>query len=330
MLSPFLDILLLVISYVSLFVLRKVVLSSMKHSILSRATGFIAGWLFLFCLLDWFLNFVLITILAVTENVYLFYNLFFMLLVIVVGLRIALHPPEGFEVDDVKDFLRESLLFNNYLRRKDAESREEYDRFIVEMTHRETSDKPIELLSPRKRAKEQNRFAGITTESIGQEKNQKVTEKIRRETDKLRTGETIDITDIFRIELMNNENHRYLGKLNEFIIDPGKKTFSMRLSFPDSMTIDEKNEKQMNGLIGELYEMLQILQSEQWLQPYTPYFRTITLRVAHSVWGDLGNVTARDLFTISISLANLRRHDGRIMPMDSLKKIATIEYNSFG
>jgi hypothetical protein len=56
----------------------------------------------------------------------------------------------------------------------------------------------------------------------------------------------------------------------------------------------------------------------------------MTLKVAHSVWGDLGSVTAQDLLTISISLANLRRHDGRIMPLDSLKKIATIEYHSFG
>jgi len=328
MLSPIADLILLVISYVSLFVLRRMVLSSMKHSFLSRATGFIAGWLFLFCFFDWFLNFVLITIQAVNENVYLFYNLFFMLLVMVVGLRIALHPPEGFEVDDVKDFLRESLLFNNYLRRKDAEFREDFNRFIVEKTHRETSNKPIEHLLPRERTVEQNRFAGITAESIGQEKDEKVTEKVRRETDGLRKGETIDITDVFRIELMNNENHHYLANLHEFIIDPSGKTLTMRLSLPDTLQIDAKNEKQMSGLIGELYEMLQILQSQHWLQPYTPYFRTMTLRVAHSVWGDLGSVTLRDLLTIKISLANLRRHDGRIMPADSLKKIATIEYHA--
>ncbi len=328
MLSPIADIILLVISYASLFVLRRIVLSSMKHSLLSRATGFIAGWSLLFCLLDWFLNFVLITIQAVNENVYLFYNLFFMLLVFIVGLRIALHPPEAFEVDDVKDFLRESLLFNNYLRRKDAEFREEYNRFIVEKTHRETSNKPIEHLLHREHAVKKNRLANITAESIDQEKGDKVTEKVRRETDGLRKGETIDITDIFRIELMNNENQRYLAKLREFIIDPSRKTFTMRLSLPDTLAIDEKNEKQMSGLIGELYEMLQILQSENWLQPYTPYFRTLTIKVAHSVWGDLGTVTAQDLLTISISLANLRRHDGRIMPADSLKKIATIEYHS--
>jgi hypothetical protein len=302
----------------------------MKHSLPSRATGFIAGWLFLFCLLDWFLNFVLITIKAVNENVYLFYDLFFMLLVFIVGLRIALHPPEGFDVDDVKDFLRESLLFNNYLRRKDAEFREEYDRFIVEKTHGETSKKPIEHLLLREHAVKKNRIANITAESIGQEKGERLTEKVRRETDELRKGETIDITDVFRIELMNNENHQYLANLHKFIIDPSRKTLTMRLSLPDTLAIDEKNEKQMSGLIGEFYEMLQILQSEHWLQPYTPYFRTMKLKVTHSVWGDLGRVTVQDLLTISISLANLRRHDGRIMPLDSLKKIAAIEYHSIG
>jgi hypothetical protein len=129
---------------------------------------------------------------------------------------------------------------------------------------------------------------------------------------------------------MNNDFHRYLAKLRELIIDPSRKTFTMRLSLPDTLQIDVKNEKQMSALIGELYEMLQILQSEQWLQPYTPFFRTMSLKVAYSVWGDLGNLTAQDLLTISISLANLRRHEGRIMPMDSLKKIATIEYHAFG
>lgn len=327
MLSPIADIILLVVSYVLLFVLRKVVLRSLKHSFLSRTTGFLASWLFLFCIIDWFLNFVLITVQAVNGNVYLFYNLFYMLLVFIVGLRIALHPLEAFHVDDVKDFLRESLLFNNFLRRKDAESKEEYDRFIVEKTHRETSNKPIERLLHREHVVEKNRFAGITAESIDQEKGEKITAKVRRETDGLRKGETIDKTDVFRIELMNNDFHRYLAKLRELIIDPSRKTFTMRLSLPDTLQIDVKNEKQMSALIGELYEMLQILQSKQWLQPYTPFFRTMSLKVAYSVWGDLGNLTAQDLLTISISLANLRRHEGRIMPMDSLKKIATIEYH---
>lgn len=330
MLSPVSDIILILISYVSLFVLRRIVLSSMKHSLVSRATGFIASSLFLFCLLDWFLNFVLITIQAVNENVYLFYNLFFMLLVMVVGLRIVLHPLEAFHVDDVKDFLRESLLFNNYLRRKDAEFREEYDRFIVEKTHHETSKKPIEHLLSREPAVKKNRSADITAESIDQERGEKISEKVRRETDGLRKGETIDMTDVFRIELMKNEAHRYLASLREFIIDPSRKTFTMRLPLPDTLQIDVKNENQMSSLIGELYEMLQVLQSEHWLLPYTAYFKTLTLRVSCSVWGDLGVVTSQDLLTISISLANLRRHDGRIMPADSLKKIATIEYHSVG
>jgi hypothetical protein len=299
----------------------------MEHSRVTRAIGFVTGWFLVFCLLDWFLNFVLITVQAVNENVYLFYFLFMMLLVMVVGLRVSLHPPEGLEVSEVKDFLRESLFFNNYVRRKDAEFREEYNRFIMQKIHRETSDKPMDDVLFQTPGVMENRFENNSTESTDKEEREVHTEKVSLAADGLKKGETIDASDVFRVQLMNNEKHRYLSNLNEFIIDPAGKIFTIRLSLPDTLQIDEKNERQMNGLIGELYEMLQLLQSRQWLQPYTQYFRTIRLKVSHSKWGELGSVSTNELLTISFSLANLRRYDGMNMPGDSIKKIAAIEYH---
>jgi hypothetical protein len=110
MVSPIIDILLFLSSYGSLFVLRKSVESSKTHPPLLRAFGFVVGCILLLSVLDWAFNFAFISYQAITENVYLFYTLFAMLLVMVVALRAVLHPLESFEVAEVKDFLRESLL----------------------------------------------------------------------------------------------------------------------------------------------------------------------------------------------------------------------------
>ena len=324
MVSPIIDILLFLSSYVSLFVLRRLVDSSRSHPLALRALGFAAGGILLFSVFDWFFNFVFISYQAVTEDVYLFYRLFAMLLVMVVALRAVLHPLESFEVAEVKDFLRESLLFNNYHRRKDAEFREEYTRHLVQKIHRETSDIPIQEILPQRKEREENKFGNITAEFLAQEKAGEIEKKVKNATEGLRRGETLEAADLFRIELMANTDHPYLGLLNEFIIDPAKKVFTVRLPLPDTLQVDAGDEKQIHDLIGRAYVMLQVLLSLPWLQPFTPFFNKVVLNVFHAVWSDLGEVSRRELFTISISLADLRRYHGRIMQIDSLKRIASI------
>ena len=324
MVSPVLDILLFLSSYLTLFILRKSVEKAGVHPPVLRVVGFTAGSVLILSVFDWVFNFIFITYQAVTENVYLFYTLFSMLLVIVVALRAMLHPLESFEIDEVKDFLRESLLFNNYLRRKDVEFREEYNSYIVRKTHRETSNRPIEEILPQHQEKKENRFDDITPESIERVQREKLTKKIRAATEGLRKGETLDASDPFRIELMANTDHPYMVLLNEFIIDPRKKIFTIRLPLPDTFQIDAGDEKQLNELIGDLYVMVQMLYSQSWLQPFTPFFKTITLNTLQSIWDDLGTVSVRQLLTISLSISDLHRYQGNIMPPDSVKRIASI------
>jgi hypothetical protein len=215
-------------------------------------------------------------------------------------------------------------LFNNYHRRRDAEFREEYTRHMVRKIHRETSDKPFHEILPEQKKKEENRIGNITAEFIDQEKAKRLTEKVRWETEGLRRGEVLDATDPFRIELMSNTDHSYLTLLNDFSIDPAKKTLTIRLPLPDIFQIDASDEKRLNDLIDQVYTMLQLLASQAWLQPFTPFFRIIILKVFHSVWSDLGTVSVRELLTISISLADLRRYHGSTMHASLLKKIASI------
>ena len=324
MVSPIFDIVLFLSSYVSLFILRKSVERLETHPPILRVFGFAAGCVLLLSISDWVFNFAFITYQAVTDNVYLFYTLFAMLLVMVVALRAVLHPLDSFEVVEVKDFLRESLLFHNYHRRKDADFQEEYNRHIVRKIHRETSDIPIQEILPEKKKREENRFGNITAEVIEQDKAKRLAEQVRKVTEGLRRGEVLDATDPFRIELMSKAGHPYLTLLNEFTIDPAKKIFTIRLPLPDILQVDANDEEQLDDIIGNACVMLQLLVAQSWLQPFIPFFSTVILTVFHTVWGDLGTVSVRELLTISIFVADLRRYQGSRMNAGSFRKIASI------
>jgi hypothetical protein len=326
MATPVLDIIFFVGSYVVLLYLRQTVMSMGTHTIPLRILGFVCSWLLLFSVFDWFLNFILMVIVGVGGQPLIFYRCFAMLLVMVVALRLALSPPEGLEVHDVLDFLRESVFFNNYIRRKDSDFREEYNRMNVRKIHEGASDKPIEKILPSRLKKKENRFVGVTTEMIDKDRQDKLTTKVREGTEGLRKGEVYTPEDAFRLELMNSMGHEYFPRLKDFKIDPSEKTFSMLLPLPDILEIDPSNEKQMNTIIAELYQIAQVLQSQVWLQPYTPYFKMMKIHTMHSIWDDLGRVHTHHLLTITFSLSDLRRHDEKLMPADSIKRFAKIEY----
>ena len=324
MVSPFVDIILFVGSYVCLFLLRRSLDGASGQPLFARILGFLAAWLALFSVCDWAFNSVSIIYRAATENVYLFYNALAMLLVDIVALRTALNPLPGFETPEVRDFMRESLLFHNYLRHRDAEFQEAYDRHIMKEIHRETSGTPFEEIVPAAEIPKPVRPVDVGSVPFAQSKEEHNAKKVRKLTEGLRKGEVFDATDTFRIALLVNEDHPHLRLLDEFTIDPRGRVFSMRLPLPDTYLVDKGNEKQMNDIVADLYLMLQVLQSLPWLQPFTPYFETIVLRVRHSEWNDLGTVTSRELLTFTIKLSDLRRHETNIMSGDAVRRIASI------
>ena len=327
MLSPLADIVSIVVCYLLLFLLQKEVVHTEEHSLPYRVTGFLCAWGLCFLLFDWFLNIVLVCIRMFTGGGMLLMILTFQLLITGGGIRAYPNPLPGLDFDDVKDFFHDSLFFNNYLRRRDSELKEELDRFVVQNIHRETSNTPVEDIFPQERPPKEKRFEDSSSEFLEREKERAAAGKIGRSTELLRKGETVNMSDDFRIKLMNNPHHPYLPKLDEFVVDPARKTLTMRLPLPDTLRIDIASEKEINDLIGDLYLMLLVLLSEKWLLPYTPFFQNMVVRVQRSVWGELGNVTLHDLLTISLSIRDLRRYEGQIMPADSVKQIAAIEYH---
>ena len=248
------------------------------------------------------------------------YAIVFLLIVLIVVIRLYVYYEDSMDLGEMKNFLRDALVFRNYVRRKDHELREEIDRHEVHRIYREVTNKE---LTPDVTATPFDRYSPPLSKDRTPE--QKVVRQIHAENVRgLELRKRIDVTEAFQLELMGNKAHPYIPLLNNMIIDGKTSTLSFEIVLPVEQQLrrDEPNAK--HRTIERMYEFLVILTSLPWFSRYDQYTRTITAMLMQTGLNDEAKEVWNEMVRFEVSLQKMRARGTKITPASEIEKMANI------
>ncbi len=250
------------------------------------------------------------------------YAVVFLLIVLIVVIRLYVYYEDSMDLGEMKNFLRDALVFRNYVRRKDHELREEMDRHELHRIYKEVTNK--ELTADVTATAYDYRSPPLSKDRTPE---QKISHRLHADhLQQLAAGKEIDATETFRLELMGNKAHQYLPLISDVFVDGTASTLSFSVVLPVEQQLrwNEPNAKQR--IIERMYEFLVILTSLPWFSKYERYTRTITATLVQTDLNDEAKEVSKELVQFEISLSTMRARGTKITPSSEIEKMATISF----
>jgi len=225
--------------------------------------------------------------------------------------------------DHVYPFIRTSLVFANYyaneedlfLQLEKKKIRDIYKETSgQELIEREKIKKELPHLDPETALKELEEFRSQPFQSA----------QLNDDIALLKNGETVDITDTFKINTFRKQRGGLSEHCSEMRIHPAEKCLSFNVRFTQ-LTIDATLSPELLFRVNqELHELLQMLVIEIWLKPFLAFFDKISVKCYRTVSDSFGLPQWVAFMKVEIALQDLRTREGKDFRMTDLHTIAAI------
>lgn len=306
---PILSAIIFTFIFVDWFILR-ILMRKWKSHPLSMAHSAFAGilsWLLLISLIIWF-GIILSTLwkilfsYAVKELILLVVNS------IVTGIIIMIFIPYKYElqIDDMWDFIRESLLFRRSAQKK-------IDLFNT-----------IETTRKRRAIKYRSGVEAVEREALRSELNKE--KEIERHISFLKQGTTVDISDLWKLQSKTHAEQSIYTKINEVKIEPYQKRIRMIADFPDLKRDKLKDEMYILKFNRDVYDFLQSLRYEGWLKKYWQFFETFYLICRILKTNEEGTDIYYPFMKVVMSVSTLVELEGKYFNPRKLGEVADIVF----
>lgn len=305
-----------------LFYTRRSLERHPSHSLTLRLVIGIVAWWLAATMAIFGISLFALTVAFFTGDADAGYAIVFLLIVLIVVIRLYVYYEDSMDLGEMKNFLRDALVFRNYVRRKDHELREEIDRHEVHRIYREVTNKE---LTPDVTATPFDRYSPPLSKDRTPE--QKVVRQLHAENVRgLELRNRIDVTEAFQLELMGNKAHRYLPLVNNLYLDGKTSTLSYSIILPleERVRRDEPNARQR--VVERMYESIVILTSFPWFNTYAPYTRRIVVTLYQTGLNDEVREELQEEVRFEIPLAKIRMRGTKITPASEIEKIANISF----
>ena len=323
---PFpIDVLGFVGIYAVLMLLYHAILSSDTHSIGIRILSSLLSYVISFFFLNMVFHFLRLLYLLFNDATAIL-GFFFLMVAALLTYRIYNINPEKYMIHEMLNFVRTSLTFGNYFRLRDVDTQEQIGTHKMKKIYEEVHGKPFTeevIATPFDR--QVTTFKKVTLEEL-QEKKRKYPPEYFEEVAQLKSKRTTDVSVSFRFQLLDNRSHSFLSLMDHFQIDPVSRILSISVIFPVDKTIPFRTRPDQVRLTVRVYESLQILISQEWLDLYVPFFNLISVSCLQKEFSDTMSETVHPLMTFTISHHNLLIRASRITTETELSKIAEIRY----
>ena len=225
-----------------------------------------------------------------------------------------------------QEFFVHSLLFRGFEFRK-TDIFLELEQKKIRDIHRETSNEPFPELESKKN------FLFVNQDTLKQELSQLKSQPIRsrhfhEEMLRLKNGETVDISESWKMNTMRKSSHELYAQVSDVYIDASKKSLSFRLAFPEFTEEHLKNKQLEYRLKQNLYDFLQAMCSEEWLKPYRRFYHTIVFTCHGTQVGDFGTLHPHPFMKIEIAVSEIMKREGQFFDAGQLQTISKVEFNN--
>jgi len=313
--------------YFVMMMLYNAMNQSNTHSLLVRLLAALLAYSIIFFLLDYFLNFGLLTYEFFTATQYM-NGFLWIVMSFFTGFLVRWYVlrPEKFMVDEMKNFIWISLTFGNYFRLKDVDTQERIGTYKMKKLFQEVHGRPFTKDVIATAFDQQvTTFKKVPVEEL-QNTTRHYPPEFTEELAQLRSKQRTDVSASFTFELMDNRSHPFLVLMEHFVIEPTERILSFEINFPSDKTVAVETEAQQTLLVERIYLCLQVLIDQEWFGLYTPFFGMITILCKQKEFNVSMHEIARPLMTISISLHNLQIRANKITTGNEIVKIARIQF----
>lgn len=217
----------------------------------------------------------------------------------------ALYIPLGFKIDEMlsengtREFLRASLIFENYATRRE-DIFEELERHMIREIHRETSNLPFPTARTKWTGKTEEELE-LIRRAILESRNKPIESlHLAQELKALSQNNDADITDSFKHNSMRKLPHAYASHVTFAKVYPSSGLFELRLDV-SRLPHWSKPEIHADWAKRDLRKFFQRLFSIAWMQPYIRYFDHITVECFRIEMDDLAMEHTIPVLTLKIT-----------------------------
>jgi hypothetical protein len=321
MIPVFIDFLILTSSFL---VLRR---TSLKHdevpfsSIASFFIGLLA-WIFVFSLSGWGFLSLYLTYLLLSERVL---GAIFGLVFICMASGFAFSANEVLDTSTVVQFVRRALVFRPS-KPHSLVFEEELDKKLVRDIHAETSNKAFPEFGAQKQP--------LTKEGVQRFQQQRLSPKAQpprsmrfeEEVQKLKTGHIAHLTDPWKIYNFSQTTLPLYAEMYELEIDPTTRTFQFRLNVQNATQTALQNQMFVFELKQDLYQLLQVLNTDPWLGWYSEFFDHIVVVCFGNESDAFGHMQMYPILRIDIVRSQLTSREGQFFNAADLQTICAFTF----
>jgi hypothetical protein len=310
----------------SYLTLRKVCMmeeSKVQSPVMIAALGFIS-WVFILSLAGWaLLTLYLIYALTVLSAIGSIYSLVFIALLS----GIAIKSNEALDTATVFHFLRSAAFFHP-IRPKTLIFQEELDKKKIHDVHRQTSDQPFPTEGKQKRLLTEKEVQRFRQEAQSLSQRQLRSSRFDDEVRSLESGTPTSITDPWKIYAFTHKLHDWYDEMSDIRIDPRSSSLHFKINLLNATETALRDPIYVYRLKQDLYQLLQVLNSDPWLQCYGEYISRIVATCLGLESDSFGHKQLYPFLKIDIMRARLSELGEKFFNAADLHTISTLTFDN--
>jgi hypothetical protein len=321
MIPVFIDFSVLVFSFL---VLRRI---SLKHddSHFSGVGSFFVGllaWIFLLAVSGWGFLGLYLAYLLLSERVL---GAIFGLIFIGMASGFAFQANEVLDTSTVVQFVRRALVFRP-TKPHSLVFEDELEKKRVRDIHAETSGRAFPTIGAKKRLLTKDEVQRLQQEAMTPKERPPRSMRFEEEVQRLKTGQLAHLTDPWKIYNFSQTPHELYAEMYELEIDPRTRTFQFRLNIHNATEMALQDPMFVFELKQDLYQLLQVLNTDPWLGWYSEFFDHIVVVCFGNESDAFGHMQMYPILRIDIVRSQLTDREGKFFNAADLQTICAFTF----
>ncbi len=247
-------------------------------------------------------------------------------------LKYVVANPEFFDFASMKPFLKDSLAFANPARSWMLLA-EEVDKHEVRRVYKEVTgndlpgdderyDRELKKKLEATKGKEyfnEDKRVQASKELLAVLKQAIESPHLKEELKQLKQGAMVDISDSWHINRSKRSSHDYFHVVKTVTVDPVSKHMSLMLESEQFGDKQVRDPASLYRLKQNLYDFLQGVHQEDWVQAYLQHVTTISCTCSHFEDQAFVGIQVHSICRIEISRADLRAYENRFYDVGQMK-----------
>ena len=284
----------------------------------------LASWVFILSMAAWFLI-TLFLLFALVAGLMPGAVLSLIWIALISGMAVRIN--ESLDTATVFHYLRESAMFRP-MKHSSVLLQEELDKKKIRDVHRETSGMPFPTIGTKKRLLTAQEIDQIRKEAVATPGRPVRSGRFEDEVRNLRTGTPASLSDPWKLYTFDHQLHDLYTEMSNIVIDPTRRMLHFRLNTPGASRQALDNPVFVYQWKQELYQLLQVPNTDPWLAWYNDFFDRIAILCFGIEPDSFGHTQMFPFFRIEIARKELSSRDGMFFNAADLHTIATIIFNN--